>query len=74
MPNAPRTLRSPRLRAQLWWSQGGRCARCGGDLGDDWQVHHVEPWAQTHRTNIHELQALCLACHKEEHHGRFGSA
>lgn len=57
-----RTLRSKKLRALLYYSQDGKCARCGRDLPDDWHADHIRPWSKTGRTNVHEMQALCPAC------------
>ncbi len=62
----PRTLRSKRLRALLWRAAGGRCQRCGGELGDDWEADHSVPWTLTHETNVHQMQALCRACNKRK--------
>lgn len=62
MATEPRTLRSKRLRALLWYAADGRCQRCGVELGDDWHADHIVPWSLTGRTNVHEMQALCRAC------------
>lgn len=37
---------------------------CGVDLDPDgdWHADHIVPWAKTHSTNIHEMQALCPPC------------
>ncbi len=67
-----RTLRSKRLRAALWYAVGGRCPNpmnnpgCRGELGDDWEADHTEPWKNTHRTNVHEMQALCRDCNRKK--------
>jgi 5-methylcytosine-specific restriction endonuclease McrA len=58
----PRTLRSKAKRALLWRAAGGVCQRCGRALGDHWEADHIVPWRLTHRTNLHEMQALCRAC------------
>jgi len=57
-----RTLRSKKLRAALYYSQGGKCAICGGELPEDWHADHIVPWMVTKRTNVHEMQALCPKC------------
>lgn len=57
-----RVLRSKKLRSILYYEQQGKCAGCGCDLPDDWHADHIEPWIKTHRTNVHEMQALCPAC------------
>lgn len=61
-----RTLRSGKLRATLYYAQGGKCALCGGDLPADWHADHIVPWELTQRTNIHEMQALCPKCNLEK--------
>ena len=57
-----RTLRSPRLRAALWYAFDGKCAWCGEPLAADWHADHIKPWSQTHTTNVHEMQPLCSPC------------
>ncbi len=61
-----RTLRSKKLRVLLWHAADGKCQSCGGALGDDWQADHVVPWKVTHRTNVHEMQALCADCNRKK--------
>jgi 5-methylcytosine-specific restriction endonuclease McrA len=61
-----RFLRSMKDRNLLYWSQGGLCAQCGQELGDDWEADHIMPWSRTHRTNVHEMQALCQACNRKK--------
>ncbi len=58
-----RRLSSKSGRTALFLSQGGKCAICGGALDpDNWHADHIVPWHATHRTNIHEMQALCPKC------------
>lgn len=57
-----RTLRSKKLRALLYYSQGGLCAICKRPLPDDWHADHIVPWVKSKRTNVHEMQALCPDC------------
>ena len=64
-----RFLRSNRDRNLLYWSQDGLCAICGDELRGGWHAHHIEPFAITHRTNVHEMQALCERCHEGLHKG-----
>jgi len=59
---AARRLRSKHLRDMLIEAAGGRCQRCGAELGEGWHADHVEPWSRTGRTNVHEMQALCAPC------------
>jgi superfamily II DNA or RNA helicase len=58
----PRTLRSKRDRALLWYAADGRCQACGEPLPEDWHADHTVPWRLTHRTNLFEMQALCPSC------------
>lgn len=34
--------------------------------GEDWEIDHPEPWRITHRTNVHELEALHRKCNREK--------
>lgn len=61
-----RTLRSKRQRALLWYAADGKCQRCGGLLGDDWEADHIVPWVKTQRTNLFEMQALCRKCNRKK--------
>lgn len=63
MINNSRFLRSKRLRASLWYAADGKCQMCGCNLPSDWHADHIDRWAETHRTNVHEMQALCPKCH-----------
>jgi HNH endonuclease len=60
----PRTLRSKRQRALLWFAAHGRCQLCGSALDDHWESDHTTPWHLTHRTNLHEQQAVCQRCNR----------
>jgi superfamily II DNA or RNA helicase len=62
----PRLLRSKRDRALLWYAAGGRCQQCGRPLLEAWHADHVVPWRLTHRTNVHEMQALCPSCNLQK--------
>ncbi|MFH1486638.1 MAG: DEAD/DEAH box helicase family protein [Chloroflexota bacterium] len=59
-------MRSRKLRALLWYAAEGRCRLCGQPLGVDWQADHIVPWVRTHRTNVHEMQALCAECNRRK--------
>lgn len=61
-----RLLRSKAMRALLWYAADGKCQICGGELGDDWQADHITPWSKTHKTNVHDMQALCAKCNREK--------
>ncbi|MHC5935203.1 DEAD/DEAH box helicase family protein [Nostoc sp.] len=58
-----RFLRSKRLRASLWYAADGKCQLCGCDMPSNWHADHIVRWAETHRTNVHEMQGLCPQCH-----------
>lgn len=60
--DSKRCLRSRRLRAALYLASDGRCALCGAALDPGWHADHRLPWSLTHRTNVHEMQALCPGC------------
>jgi 5-methylcytosine-specific restriction endonuclease McrA len=60
-----RILRSAKRRALLLLDAGHQCPRCGAELTDeDFEADHIEPWSKTHRTNVHEMQALCGRCNR----------
>lgn len=62
-----RTLRSAKLRALLLLDADLRCPRCDAELRDDaFEADHVSPWSLTHRTNVHEMQALCPKCNHQK--------
>ncbi|MFN6561586.1 MAG: DEAD/DEAH box helicase family protein [Nostoc sp. ChiSLP01] len=63
MVKESRFLRSKRLRASLWYAADGKCQLCGCDMPSDWHADHIVRWAETYRTNVHEMQALCPQCH-----------
>lgn len=54
------------MRAALYAAHNGRCGICGEPLPDDWHADHIVPWANIHRTNVHEMQALCPKCNLEK--------
>jgi hypothetical protein len=40
------------------------CTRPGCDVPGYWcEVHHVEPWASTHRTDVNQLALACGGDH-----------
>jgi 5-methylcytosine-specific restriction endonuclease McrA len=61
-----RTLRSKKQRWLLYMTAGGKCQRCGAELGEDWEPDHIEAWSKTHRTNVFEHQALCRRCNRQK--------
>jgi 5-methylcytosine-specific restriction endonuclease McrA len=62
----PRTLRSKRQRALLWFAAQGKCQLCGADLDAHWESDHPIPWRLTHRTNLHEQAAVCRPCNRKK--------
>lgn len=54
--------------------QAGKCAICGGPLGDNFHVDHIIPWAEGGPTILSNLQAICLKCHKIKNRSSHGSA
>lgn len=64
--DGPRFLRSKSLRGALYAAAGGRCQRCGIELGAGWHADHVVPWSLRARTNVHEMAALCGRCNLQK--------
>lgn len=63
MAKEPRTLRSKKLRAILWYHANGKCQLCGCDLDPaNWHADHKEAWCRAKTTNVHDMQALCPLC------------
>lgn len=62
----PRTLRSSTLRALLWLAWGGKCAICGKPLDETWEADHIDPYRDTQRTNIFEMQPTHRRCNREK--------
>ena len=58
-----RRLASKRERYVLFRLQDGRCAICGEELGDRFEVDHLVPFSENGVTKLCNLQALCLGCH-----------
>ena len=61
-----RFLRSKLYRALLWEAAHGQCVSCGELLPPEWHADHPRPWWKTHRTNVHEMQALCPKCNLQK--------
>ena len=60
--DSERFLRSPELRAYLYYSAEGRCRSCGAELEEGWHADHIIPWSIIRRTNVFEMEALCRQC------------
>ena len=62
-------LASPGQRIVLYAKDRG-CSRPGCDMPGYWcEVHHVEDWATTHRTDVNTLTLACGTDHKLVEHG-----
>lgn len=57
-----RFLRSKAERNALFLAAGGKCQMCARELPENWHADHIEPFCETGRTNVHEMQALCPSC------------
>lgn len=54
-------------KRHLYIASEGRCQRCGGDLGEDWEAHHVKRFADGGVTELPNGMALCESCHRAIH-------
>jgi Domain of unknown function (DUF222) len=62
-------LASPGQRIVLYAKDRG-CTRPGCDVPGYWtEVHHVEPWATTHCTDVNQLALACGGDHPLAEHG-----
>jgi 5-methylcytosine-specific restriction endonuclease McrA len=61
-----RFLRSKKERDALWLAADGLCQQCGEALDRNWQADHTVAWWKTHRTNVHEMKALCRTCNQKK--------
>jgi len=67
----PRTLRNKKLRALIWYQQGGKCALCGLDMPtDDFHLDHIDPFWKTKRFNLHDFQATHSFCNLRKGKGK----
>jgi len=55
-------------RVLLLIRQDGRCAGCGHQLAE-FEVDHLEPWADSKDADLWNLQALCATCHRRKTSG-----
>lgn len=55
---------SKSLRAKVFERDQGRCKTCGAKIIGPWQCDHVTRWADGGRTELDNLQVLCLHCHQ----------
>lgn len=61
-----RFLTSKKLRNALFCGFEGKCAMCKTDLPVGWHADHIQRFADTQRTNVHEMQPLCPSCHHKK--------
>lgn len=52
-------------RAQLYEQAGGRCERCGAELGPNYQAAHMIAWSHGGATTLANLRAWCPRCNLE---------
>jgi 5-methylcytosine-specific restriction endonuclease McrA len=53
-------------RVTLWILQDGKCAICGEELPEYFEVDHLQPFQAKGGTQLWNLQALCTSCHKQK--------
>src|SRR3954465_16033779 len=53
-------------RASLFLLQDGKCALCPVPLPDDFHADHIQPVVLKGPTEIWNLQALCVDCHRRK--------
>jgi 5-methylcytosine-specific restriction endonuclease McrA len=59
-----RRLASKQARLFLFSFQDGKCALCRNPLEQPFHVDHIQPWSQGGFTQLYNLQAICIECHK----------
>ena len=52
-------------RLALMILQDGKCAICSCEL-DQFDADHIQPFSNEGRTELWNLQALCIRCHLEK--------
>lgn len=60
-------LFSGNQKRHLYVANGGRCSRCGEQLGESWDAHHVTRFADGGVTELPNGAALCGECHRQLH-------
>ncbi len=53
-------------RRALFLTAGGVCQDCGGQLEDDWEPDHIQPFAHGGPTDVLNGQALCRNCNRSK--------
>jgi hypothetical protein len=66
-----REVISKETRREIFNEQCGKCADCNEDLGDKYELDHIQPLSGGGTNDRDNLEFLCKACHveksKEEH-------
>jgi 5-methylcytosine-specific restriction endonuclease McrA len=63
---AMRRLASKTQRIALFILHDGKCAICGEELPERFEIDHINPWIKKGRTELWNLQPLCLDCHSKK--------
>lgn len=58
----PRRRLSVSERRMLYEQAGGRCQKCGINLGPDYHSAHLAAWTNGGMTDLGQMQAWCLDC------------
>jgi Type III restriction enzyme, res subunit len=58
----PRRRLSVTERRWLYERAGGRCQKCGADLGPGYHTAHLGAWANGGATSLEQMQAWCPPC------------
>ena len=61
-----RRTATPAQRFILWLAQEGKCALCQQEVGDEFEVDHIQEHAHQGATKLWNLQVVCLSCHAEK--------
>ena len=65
-PKSSKRLASRRQRLSVWIIQDGKCGICGHDLEDRFEIDHIQPFSRKGPTDLWNLQAICIQCHKNK--------
>jgi superfamily II DNA or RNA helicase len=60
-------LFSKQQKRHLYFVSSGLCEQFGHPLGEEWDAHHVNRFADGGKTEIQNARALCKACHVSIH-------
>jgi 5-methylcytosine-specific restriction endonuclease McrA len=65
-----RRLANKRERELLFSLFDGRCAICGEELDESFEIDHMVPFSQGGETTIWNMQPLHPGCHLEKTHAK----